>query len=98
MIYIRKEDYLVDYYGMIDSVKIEMIDNEEIHQRTGKEKTIIVYQIKQVSFENSLPIIHVDKYDISRKDNHYYLIANNGSVTGIFYDCTESKYYGKLIR
>lgn len=97
-IYLRSEDYLGDYSGMIDSVKVEMIDNEEIHQRTRREKTIVVYQIKQVSFENSLPIIHVDEYNISRKDNHYYLVANNRSVTGVFYDCEKNRYYGKLIR
>lgn len=97
-IYIRKEDYLGDYSGMIDNVKIEMIGNEKIHKRTKKKKTIIVYRIKPISFEDSQPIIHVEEYDISRMDDHYYLVVNNRSVTGIFYDCEKNKYYGKLIR
>ena len=97
-IYIRKEKYLNDYSGKINSVQVKMIDNEEIHKRTRRENSIIVYQIKEVSFENAVPIIHVDEYDISRKNQQYHLVANNRSVTGIFYDCNNNKYYGELIR
>lgn len=75
-IYVLQKDFIQNMEGDLDSISYKTISPDEIFNKTKKGKSILIIDIRAVTFNEDQAFISIVLFGVSRKRNHFSYINN----------------------
>jgi hypothetical protein len=94
--YVQKNEYVKAIPTNIKGMKVKIIDNETIFNKTKNGKAILVIQVNGLVFKEANGSINIVTFGVSRKKRHYTKTNNGFSKYIVKFDCDAGKYYFTL--